>query len=71
MERIIWTEKITNEEVLRRVGEKRSMVETEKSIGHIMRGDGLMKEVMEGKMEGKRGPGRKHIGVTDDLEGAL
>ena len=28
MERISWTEKITNEEVLRRVGEKRSMVET-------------------------------------------
>ena len=28
MERISWTEKITNEEVLRRVGENRSMVET-------------------------------------------
>ena len=62
MERISWTEKITSEEVLRRVGEKRSMVETivrRKKIGHIMRGDGLMKEVMEGKMEGKRGRGRK------------
>ena len=44
MERISWTEKITNEEVLRRVGEKRSMVETivrrkKNWIGHIMRGD--------------------------------
>ena len=62
MERISWTEKITNEEVLRRVGEKRSMVETiirrkKNWMGHIMRGDGLMKEVMEGKMEGKKGPG--------------
>jgi len=28
-------------------------------IWHIMRGDGLIKEVMEGEMEGKRGPGRK------------
>ena len=28
MELIIWTEKMTNEEVLRRVGEKSSMVET-------------------------------------------
>ena len=36
-------------------------------IGHIMRGDGLMKEVMEGKMEGKRGPGRKRIGMIDEL----
>ena len=36
-------------------------------IGHIMRGDGLMKEVMEGKIEGKRGPGRKWIGMIDEL----
>ena len=36
-------------------------------IEHIMRGDELMKEVMEGKMEGKRGPGRKLIGIIDDL----
>ena len=34
-------------------------------IDHIMRGDGLMKEVMEGKMEGKREPGRKRM--IDDL----
>ena len=72
MERISWTNKITNEEVLRRVGEKRSMVETivrrkKNWIGHIMRGDGLMKEVMEGKMEGKRGRGRKRIGMIDEL----
>ncbi len=26
-----------------------------------------MKEVMEGKMEGKRGPGRKLKGMIDDL----
>ena len=72
MERISWTDKITNEEVLRRVGEKRSMAETivrrkKNWIGHIMRGDRLMKEVMEGKMEGKRGRGRKRIGVIDEL----
>ena len=54
----IWTDKITNEEVLRRVGEKRSMVETivrrkKNWIGHIMRGDGLMKEVMWEKIGGR------------------
>ena len=43
------------------MGEKRIMVEAiarrkRNWIGHIMRGEGLMKEVMEGKMEGKRGP---------------
>ena len=72
MKRISWTDKITNEEVLRRVGEKRTIFETivrrkKNWIGHIMRGDGLMKEVMEGKIEGKRGPGRKRIGMIDDL----
>ena len=30
-------------------------------IWHIMRGDGLIKEVMEGEMEGKRGSGRKRM----------
>ena len=32
-----------------------------------MRGDRLMKGVMEGKMEGKRGPGRKRIGMIDEF----
>ena len=36
-------------------------------IGHIMRGEGLMKEVMDGKMV--RGPGRKRIGMIVDLLG--
>ena len=71
MERISWTEKITNEEVLRRVGKKRSMVETivrrkKNWIGHTMRGYGLMKKVMKWKMEGKRGRGRKRIGMIDE-----
>ena len=32
-----------------------------------MRGDGLIKEVMEGKMEGKRGRGRKRTGMIDEF----
>ena len=65
-------EKITNEEVLRRVGERRTTLGTivwrkKNLIEHTMRGDGLMKEVMEDKIEGKRGPGRKRIGMIDDL----
>ena len=42
---------------MRRVGEKTSMVETIT----WRKKDGLMKEIMVGKMEGKRGPGRKCI----------
>ena len=46
MERISWTEKIANEEALRRVEEKGPMVETmvrrnKNLIGHIMRGKKL------------------------------
>ena len=45
------------------MGEKRPMVETivrrkKNWIEHIMRGDRLMKEVVEEKMEGKRGRSR-------------
>ena len=48
------------------MGEKRSMVETivrrkKNWIGHIMRGDGLMKEVVEENMKGKRESGRRRI----------
>ena len=47
MERISWTEKITNEEILRRVGESRTMMMTivrrkKNCIGHIIRGEGLL-----------------------------
>ena len=34
-----------------------------------MRRDRLMKENMDGKREGKRVPGRKRIGMIDDLLG--
>ena len=72
MERINWTEKITNEKVLRRVGESRTMMMTivrrkKNWIGHIIRGEGLLREVIEGKMVGKRGPGRPRIGMLDEL----
>ena len=51
-----------NEKVLRRVGEKRSLLKTLKRrrdnlIGHIMRHDGLMKTIVEGQVDGKRGKG--------------
>ena len=52
----------------RRVEEKRLMFEAI-VIGHKMRGDGLMKEVIEEKMEGKRRQARSIIiiGLIDDL----
>src|SRR6266853_6764080 len=62
MEDIRWTERISNEKVLQAVEEERQLVEAiverkKKWIGHILRGGGLIRDVMEGKMEGKRGGG--------------
>ena len=35
--------------------------------GHILRGDEIVKEVIEGRMEGKRGRGRPITGMLDEL----
>ena len=73
MEKIRWTEKMTNEAVLKIVGEKQRMVEViiqrkKNWIGHVVRGDGLLREVIEGKMDGKRSRGRPRIGMLDELK---
>ena len=73
MEEISWMDKKTNEEVLKYVGEERRIVETVVKrkkcwIGHVVRGDGLLKHVLEGRMEGKRPRGRPRIGMIDDLK---
>ena len=73
MERVSWKDKKTNKEVLEAVGEKRSIVNTIRKrkkiwIGHIMRNPGLMRDVVEGRLEGKRPRGRKRMGMLDDLQ---
>ena len=73
MEKISWKEKKTNENVLEMVGETRKLVdvilERKKNwIGHVLRGDGLLKEVMEGRMEGRRPKGRPRIGMLEELK---
>src|ERR1044071_8145793 len=72
MEKISWTYKITNEEVLDRVCIDRQLINALRNrkkswIGHVLRGDGLLKEVIEGRMEGKRIRGRPRLGMLDDL----
>ena len=64
--KVSWTEKKTNDEVLTMVETKRILIENivrrkKNWIGHILRGNGLMLEVMEGRMEGKRGRMKKKI----------
>ena len=41
---------------------------TERWIGHIFRGNGLLKEVIEGSIDGRRLTGRKRIGMLSELK---
>jgi hypothetical protein len=77
MEKISWTDRVRNEEVLHRVKEERNIVHTTKRrkanwIGHILRRNCLLKQVIEGKLEGRiemtgrRGRRRKQR--LDDLK---
>ena len=61
MERVSWKDNKSNEEVLKLVGENKSLLTTvvmrkKNWIGHVLRGSGdcLMRHVMEGGMEGVR-----------------
>ena len=58
MEKIGWTDRVRNEEVLHRVKEERNILHTAKRrkanwIGHILHRNCLLKEVIEGKLEGR------------------
>jgi hypothetical protein len=77
MEKISWTDRVRNEEVLHRVKEEKNIVHTIKTrkanwIGHILRRNCLLKHVIEGKLEGRivmtgrRGRRRKQL--LDDLK---
>jgi len=73
MEKISWKDKKTNEAVLEAVGEKRTLVNVvigrkKNWIGHVLRGEGLLKDVMEGKLNCKRPRGRPRIGMLEELK---
>jgi hypothetical protein len=77
MDKISWTDRVRNEEVLHRVKDERNIVHTIKRrkvnwIGHILRRNCLLMHVIEGKLEGgiemtgRRGRRRKQL--LDDLK---
>ena len=72
MEKISWTKHVSNEEVLMMVEEERSLLDTIKIrqknwVGHLLRGDSLQKEIIEGRLEGKRCRGRPRQKLLDGM----
>jgi hypothetical protein len=77
MENIIWTDLVRNEEVLLRVKEQRNILhEISKRkanwVGHILRRNCLLQQVIDGKIKGgievTRRRGRRRRKLLDDLK---
>ena len=77
MEKIPWTDHVRNEEVLLRVNEQRNVLHEIRKrkanwIGHILRRNCLLKQVIEGKIQGDmevaRRRGRRRKKLLDDLQ---
>jgi len=77
MENISWTDHVRNEEVLLRVNEQRNILHEIRKrkanwIGHILRRNCLLKQVIEGKIKGDmevaRRRGRRRKKLLDDLK---
>ncbi|KAG1714985.1 TBC1 domain family member 13 [Nymphon striatum] len=72
MLKISWKEKKTNEFVLENAGTKRSLIKTIRKrqmqfLGHLNRHKGLEHLALTGKIDGKRGPGRKRFIYLESL----
>lgn len=73
--RIPWTDRVTNEEVLRRMKKNREILTTIKArklqyLGHIMRNESryaLLQNILQGKIFGRRGPGRRRTSWLKNL----
>lgn len=66
MLKISWKEKRTNESVLKNAGTSRTLMKTIRKrqmqfLGHLNRHKGLEHLALTGKIDGKRGPGRKRL----------
>jgi len=74
---ISWTDHVRNEEVLLRVNEQRNILQEIRKrkanwIGHMLRRNCLLKQVIEGKIKGEmevaRRRGRRRKKLLDDLK---
>ena len=72
IEGVGWKDRKSNEQVLHDVGEEKNLLNTivkrkTNWIGHVLRGDGLMKDMIEGRIDGKRGRGRRRLSMLHEL----
>ena len=70
MQKVSWTEHKTNEEILETIGEERSLIRTLKTrqkkwIGHTLRGESLLKTVIEAMKKIKRKTKTNDAGLDD------
>ena len=72
MEKISWLDKVTNEEVFSRVNKDRQILNSvwqrkHRWIGHVLRHDGLLHEIIQRRMKDKPTRGRSRIQMLHDL----
>lgn len=73
--KIPWTDKVTNNEVMRRMQKNKELINTVKCrklqyLGHIMRNPSrykLLQQILQGKIDSKREPGRRRISWLSNL----
>ena len=76
MMNIKWMDKITNEEVLGRIGERRTLWKSLKKrrgqmMGHTLRHGGLLRDILEGEVGKKRGRGRPRLEYFNQIIGDM
>ena len=76
MLKVSWVDKVSNAEVLQKVQENKSILNTVglqhckfRRTGHILRHDSLLRDIIEGRMKGKATRGRKWIQMLSDVIG--
>ena len=71
MEKIKCSEKVTNEQLLDRIGEKRTLLNNLRRkanwIGHILRRNYLLHDAIKGQMTEVKGVGIRRTQLLDDL----
>ena len=72
MLRVSYKDRVTNEEILRRVGEKRGLLNTIKKrksqyFGHLIRAEGFQRLLLDGKVEGTRRRGAQRRTWAKDI----